>query len=344
MITIELLAKWLTITAHQIGVNTAIDQLHTFLTAKGTPARAILAISGIAPEEEITISGSLKLVPFESLPSSTPKTALAPLYLKNEFLIQQGFIPFHPQVNSRYPKAALVKDIEIFPKVIENFERDINPIDYSELYEACEFLALVKKSTPVPAGSWPELDVSVPCKQVLGSSWSYQTPDVLSNTDTILNTSDWLVISDIYAKFSRLRQKDRDLLRIPFQRLNQARRRRNLADKAIDQGVAFEALFLNDKSHMDNISFTFRLRASLYLGQTIQERQYLMEFFTAFYSCRSEAAHTGKLGPAIKVKNRGKITIAEILNESDTLCERTIIKIIEDGGFPDWTNLMLGTN
>lgn len=153
-----------------------------------------------------------------------------------------------------------------------------------------------------------------------------------------------MAISDVYAKFSRLSQEDRDLLRIPFQRLNQARRRRNLADKAIDQGVAFEALFLNDKSHKDNISFTFRLRASLFLGGNIQERRDLLNFFTAFYSCRSEAAHTGKLGSVIKVPLRGRISAADILTESDTLCERTIIKIIEIGGFPDWTELMLRTH
>ena len=342
LVTIENLATWLAITSHRVGVRNTIAQLHAFLNVERTPALAILAVSGIESKEEIAISDSIKLVPFESLPPSIPKDALAPPFLKDEFLIRHGFIPFHNHVSGGFPKAALVKRIELFPKSYGDNVKKFTSVDYSDLYEACEFLTLFKKSTPVPSGAWTEVDPIVPCKQLLGSSWSYQLPDVISNTDTIISALDWIEIRAIYENFSKMDRHDKDLLRIPIQRLNQARRRKNIADKAIDQGIAFEALFINDEPEKDQLSFKLRLRASLLLGSNVEMKREIFNLIKAFYDCRSSAVHTGKSKLSVKIQNRGKVDAEDVLNESDTICRSSILKIIDQGGFPNWTNLMLG--
>ncbi len=340
-LTIESLVKWLVITSHLCGVKEAIRKLNVYLGLDHSPALAILAISGIKPSEHIFISDTMVLIPFEDLPTSRPKETLDPPFLKSELLEQFGFMPFSTFGGFRPPKAALVKKVGISPKIYKDDYSLVSSVNYLELYEACEFLTLFSDATPVPIGTWSEFENSVPCKQFLGSSWSSPSPDVLSSKDLEFNTSDWENFKDLYEKFSHMSQNNRDLLRIPIQRINQSRRRKNYADKAIDQGVAFEALFLNDKSHKDQISFIFRLRASLLLGDTIEQRQDLMNFFTGFYSCRSLAVHTGKLDKKINIPSRGKVETGELLKESDHLCIRAITKIIINGEFPIWNNLLL---
>ena len=85
-----------------------------------------------------------------------------------------------------------------------------------------------------------------------------------------------------------------------------------------------------------------RLRASLLLGEKIEDRKELIDFFKAFYTCRSKSTHEGKLSKEIKVPNKGKMEVKELLEKSDKLCVEAIKKIIINGGFPKWDELMLG--
>lgn len=343
-VTIDLLSKWLVITSYINDIGYAIELLNSYLKSETTSVLSILVISGIEVSDRIKISDAIELVPFDDLPASVPKESLYPPFFKEDFLSQLGIIPLSINKGFYFPKAALVKRVQISPKSFSNDESVMLPIDVADLYEVCEFLTLFSDATPVPLGSWTELDDSIPCKQMLGSAWSQPVPDVLSVKDVALHHSDWQEIKLLYKNFSNMTQQNRDLLRIPIQRVNQARRRKNIADKAIDQGVAFEALFLNDKSHKEQISFTFRLRASLLLGNTFEKKQELMNFFTSFYSCRSMAVHTGRLDQKIKIPHRRKVHANELLNESDELCIKAIKKIIENGEFPDWNKLVLTSN
>lgn len=129
---------------------------------------------------------------------------------------------------------------------------------------------------------------------------------------------------------------------MPIERLNQARRRRNTADKAIDLGISFESLFLGDRSPKEEISFSFRLRAAWHLGNNKEQREELTEVFCKIYDCRSRAVHRGKIEEKIKLKNRGKIETPTFLKEADALCVESIRRIIQRGEFPDWNRVILG--
>lgn len=338
-VTIESLARWLTISALDNSASFSASQLEIFLSRDDTPATAILAVSGIEVIDPIWISTDIQIVPFDSLPATHPRDALYPPFLKHEFLLKHGFMPF--DINGGYspPKSALLKDTSIFPQTYSKGE--LATIDITDLYEVCEFLTLLSDATPVPVGSWVELKDNVPCKELLGSSWNYPIPDVLSTKETALDAVRWKELAPVFRSFSGMTQANRDLLRVPIQRINQARRRKKPADKAIDQGIAFEALFLSDRAHKEELSFTLRLRASLLLGNTLEERQSLIALFAAFYNCRSQAVHTGYLDEVIKISGRGKCNTSELLQETDALCICAIVKIIENGGAPDWTKLML---
>lgn len=340
-VSLESLASWLIGVARFEGVDTTIGYLESFVNSSSTTCWNVLAISGISVTEEVLIGNGMKLIPFDDLPQSCEKDAISPSYLKPEFLLRQGYIPLHTNNVYRPPSVALVQESCISPKTYSREDMSVPGQDFQALYEFCEFLTLVKSATPVSVGAWVDLPESTPCKQLLSSGWSFPFIDVLSRSETSINQQDWNQVSELYKKFVGLPQEIRDLLRVPIERINQARRRSNLADRAIDLGVACEALLLNDKTHKDQISFTLRLRAALFLGSDFEDRKKLLNFFTAFYSCRSQAAHTGKLDAKIKVSHRGPLDANTILSEGDGYLTDAIKKIIELGRFPDWDELML---
>lgn len=139
-------------------------------------------------------------------------------------------------------------------------------------------------------------------------------------------------------------------LQIAIDRWIQSKTNRNDVDQAIDLGVAFESIYL-PKNKTDQLALQFRLFASWHLGKNKAERRELIDEFDAIYTLRSQAVHNGELSPTVKIKKgnqnkRGKsVPTSEFLPRAQELCRASIIKILEDGEFPDdayWKDLILG--
>ena len=71
----------------------------------------------------------------------------------------------------------------------------------------------------------------------------------------------------------------------------------------------------------------------------------LMKEFQEIYAWRSSVVHTGKLPKkrAGKKKSRPytEKQVAESIEKAQDLCRQSIIKIMEDGQFPEWNDLIL---
>ena len=66
-----------------------------------------------------------------------------------------------------------------------------------------------------------------------------------------------------------------------------------------------------------------------------------MTEFRAIYNCRSDAVHKGKLDEKVKIGGES-VPISKLIERAQDLCRQSIIKIMEDGRFPDWDSLILG--
>ena len=126
-------------------------------------------------------------------------------------------------------------------------------------------------------------------------------------------------------------------LQIPIDRWIKSKAESNPVDKLIDLRIAFEALYLSRIDSKTELRFRFSLHAAWYLGKDETHRQELMKDFKKIYDWCSTAVHTGKLPK--KAKNR-----SEFIEEAQNLCQDSILKILEDGEFPDWNNLILGAD
>ncbi len=346
-VEINTLTRWLIMRSLEIGTKGAVEELETYLSLPATPGYEILAISGIELEQPIKLSNGLTLIQFSDLPDSFIKELLDPPMLKPERAASMGIPPTYSMAHkATVPKAALICKTEFSPKAYKPNSRIAKfpafPSRQQELFETCACLTLVGPCTPLPVAHWSEIEKSVPCAELIGQSWSITTYDVLNVKNYLIKNADRTRAQKIHQIFSKLNPEIREKLRIPLERLNQAMRRQNLADKAIDLGVAFEALFLNDRSHIEQIAFTFRLRGAWFMGKDAQERQELLLFFGKLYDCRSKAVHSGKLYDKIEIKGKSPIPAQEFLEQGVKLCADSIQKVLEKGCFPEWNKVILG--
>ena len=146
--------------------------------------------------------------------------------------------------------------------------------------------------------------------------------------------------TDYYMKFKDLRPDAQVKLRIAIPRWLKSKSE-GAVNQAIDLGIAFEVIYLDETK--EQLSYTFRTRAAWYLGEDPSKRKEYMNLFKKFYSYRSNAVHTGRIASAKKTRDANESKkIRSLLNDADKLCVASIIKVINDGGFPDWETLVLG--
>ena len=114
-----------------------------------------------------------------------------------------------------------------------------------------------------------------------------------------------------------------------------------LADQLIDLGIALETLYLSDIRDKGELSFRLCVNASWYLGEDVEARKRLMTIMKNVYDYRSRAVHSGAVPTNIKIGGK-EIKMYQLIRQAQVLCRMSIVKIINDGRFPNWKNLVLG--
>lgn len=145
----------------------------------------------------------------------------------------------------------------------------------------------------------------------------------------------------LYESLEELNSNVHEKLQIPINRWIKSKAVQDPVDKMIDLGIAFEALYLSETDYNREVRFRFSLHAAWHLGKDKEQRKALMKEFKAIYDWRSKAVHTGKLAPTVKIGGNS-IPIGEFIQRAQGLCRDSIMKILEDGKFPDWNDLILG--
>ena len=82
--------------------------------------------------------------------------------------------------------------------------------------------------------------------------------------------------------------------------------------------------------------FRFSLHAAWHLGKDTEQRKALMKEFKAIYDWRSTVVHTGKL------PSKAMNVTQEFITNAQNFCWESILRVLEDGKFPDWNDLILG--
>ena len=96
----------------------------------------------------------------------------------------------------------------------------------------------------------------------------------------------------------------------------------------IDLGIALEAFYVTG----NNITKQLKHRASWYLGGANEEKRKTLETeFEAIYGYRSDIVHNRQLNEEVQVE--------ELVERTQNLCQKSIMKVLDEGEFPNWTTL-----
>lgn len=146
----------------------------------------------------------------------------------------------------------------------------------------------------------------------------------------------------LYSKLKNLNSELRLKLSLSLDRFKSSQNydEGELANKAIDLGIALECLLLS-KSEKSELKYRLSLRGAMYLGKNLKERKRIFETLKKAYDLRSDAVHNGKvINKEMSIDNR-KTHPLYVLQDATDICSAIIKKIIDNQGFPDWENTIL---
>jgi hypothetical protein len=125
-------------------------------------------------------------------------------------------------------------------------------------------------------------------------------------------------------------------------RLNAATLQVNPVARAIDLGIALEAVLLHDMQDTESVSYRLALRGACFLEKLPDRRKQCFNELKQLYALRSQAVHRGRLkSETVRVAGQTPRATARFLEDGLALCSALITKLIECGGLPDWEEVVL---
>lgn len=236
-----------------------------------------------------------------------------------------------------------VKSIEGV-EISDQFEIKIKSAEFPnfDVYKFYQTLSLIADYAVKPLFQWEYIDENELFK--VGDWWytKLMRPHVMIDSGSgihVINETDIDKGKCLYQLLADPSSNIGKKLQIPIDRWIKSKTEDNPVDKMILLGIAFEALYVPDKSR--KIAYNLKNNASLYLGRDIASQETLKRKFKAIYECRCDAVHEGKLRDSVTIDGES-ITMSKFIENAQNLCRISIIKIMKDGKFPDWNNLILG--
>jgi Apea-like HEPN len=317
---LEQLAHWLIRRAARVGPENAVEDLRRYVSSDKYEVEETCLLDGVTIAESIEVADGISLIPFQQLPDSRHK---------------EMFTPTMWNYRLSHPRAALTCKT-LYPKhhgaeMVDLIRRQ------DEFADIVLVLTLIGPGCPVVIASWTRALDWVPMSDhAIASSRPFGAGQAKGIVD--LSTAETEKLRSLYSLFKNLPSDERRHLRVPLDRLNRASRWTDRTTAAIELGIAFEALLLNDlDDDRGELSVRLRLRGARLLGKTLDERIKIDRLLRSVYKARSIAVHTGNLPERID-----GLPTHEILDDGQRLAARAIETILHNGGSPDWRNIVLG--
>lgn len=114
------------------------------------------------------------------------------------------------------------------------------------------------------------------------------------------------------------------------ERLNNYNSGASMVERAIELRICLESIFLDD-GNKEQLRYTLALRAALFLGADLAERENIRKVMKYAYDATSIAVHQGKMGKRH----------VDLLPQAAELARQSLIKILNDGPI-EWQSLELG--
>lgn len=290
----------------------------------------VVVLWGLHPRETVDLGRGMQLVPLSALPPSTPRDILLGVG-EHEAHLQGGY-----HVLAR-PRAALVHTFTFGPVLVQRtagLPHELGGMSrQAEMLDIARCLTLATPHSVRHIGSWfhgPEAHPLFPHV----AAWDGQAVtwgDQFEVSPEDLDAEALRALVDGYIRLSK-----RDRLRIVLDRLNAAKSRQSLEDRAVDLGVALEALLFNSGDAPTEISLKLKLRGAVLASSDPDERKQAFRLLDRLYTLRSTAAHGGTF-------DREDSVIGRDLRDGLLLATELVRRVLRMRRLPEsWNGLILG--
>lgn len=353
--------------ANRFPLDTLLDQLMRIVIARGIEEAVfvfdrdteethgffqyLVLLEGIKIETEIQIFDGIRLVPLPNSTSELPYHLSSPSFSRREdffsgktllvmdYLVSPIFHrPFQASTLQEYRDQLFSTfQTEIKSNDLPNFTIDDFPLGI-----LCQVLSLAChaefKVSFIKVFLAKDKLYNLSHGMGGGGSWHFHPPRNVKKADQ-------LQIDEAKRLFGILIDLDTDTLKklqIPIDRWIKSKAYKDPEDKIIDLAIALESLYLSEITEPTELAFRLRLHAALFLEKDRMQQKKLMKDFSQIYAWRSSVVHNGKLPNKTKNTPFTQKEVMEFIDKAQDLCQKSILKILEDGKFPDWNDLILG--
>ena len=349
----KLLAQFLNIAAVR-GIEDAVSAFDKCTEETSSSFQAMALLEGIKLKTKIQIFEGMQLIPLPRSTSKLPRHLLdlsSSFGLPKDFCCSKTLLVIDCSISPIFCKPfGLIPVKELLTQEHPRFQVEVNGENFpnfrvNDFYEKfCQALSFACNSPVQISLRWkflPEDELfNLNIGGFSGVGYVYRSFQELFPT---VGEAEIDEAKCLYRSLDKLDSGDRKKLRIPIDRWMKSKTSGDPDDKIIDLGIAFEALYLSEIKEKTELSFRLRLHAAWHLGKDKEHRKSLMTEFREIYDWRSAVVHTGKLPTKTKRTPFSPEEIEKFIKRVQDLCQKSIIKIMEDGQYPDWNDLILGS-
>ena len=293
----------------------------------------ITLLDGIKIERDIDISEGIRLVPVPNNANDFPPYIITPSHASYMDYYGRTLIIVDERVSPvfAHPREMSMQNTR-GPFIRSNLNTECQDFNVSEF---CEALSLSANHAVNYTAWWTHVNQDE--AYAVGAerrSPSYSSLFHTKNTAMEVNAEDVHKAMTLYSTRKSLSPEVTQKLQVPIGRWLRSKMDSNPVDVFINLGTALESLYLNDTGNAGELRYRMAHRAAWHLGNDSVDRSSLFDDFKKIYDRRSKAVHTGNL-----TQNE---QVPEFMAKAQKLCLKAIVKIIEDGEFPNWDQLVMG--
>lgn len=314
---------------------TAIEWLQKILSTRTATGKTIHALWGVTVAGEIQLTPQIKIVPMAMLPESPQKKLLSnDSYFRTNSLIVTT-------LDYEQPKSALTVDRKIEPFIYDPNEHPALTNEefhriHELLMEVTLVLTVVGPRVPISAAQWFTFDdPDLNQVSLTSAARRSQTHEILPSSNTEYPVLDPVEASEIVQAYLAIQSNTRNKIRVVLKRLNQAQRRHNVGDRAVEISIALEALLGDDGN--TEMTHKIKMRSVRLLGGSNEVRQKNASIIGKTYNIRSKLVHMGIADATRSETVCGQeMSASDIINHAIKMCSELTKIIIRRGSIPDW--------